>query len=206
MPNFHFENHYGRRDNKIICGVDEVGRGPLAGPVVAAAVILPFDLAADIAPLINDSKKMSAKQRDVVNGWLLTHARVSVAEASVEEIDRVNILQASMLAMRRAVDGLGTPIDMALVDGNRCPKLTCAATPIVKGDGKSLSIAAASVAAKVVRDHLMKKLAGDHPGYGWERNMGYGTAEHLSALRQLGATPWHRCSFAPVYELNVLTG
>jgi ribonuclease HII len=206
MPDFHFENLYGRDKGKIICGVDEVGRGPLAGPVVAAAVILPTDFAAEFCLQINDSKKLSAKQRESVNVLLRAHARVSVAEASVEEIDRINILQASLLAMRRAVDGLGVLIDRALVDGNRCPQLFCDAAPIIKGDSKSLSIAAASIAAKVMRDRLMKKLAVEYPGYGWERNMGYGTAEHLRGLQELGATPWHRCSFAPVHERNRLTG
>jgi ribonuclease HII len=205
MPDFLFENQYGLSAGKIICGVDEVGRGPLAGPVVAAAVVLPHGLPHAISRRINDSKKMTLKQREDVAAILHDIATVSIAEASVAEIDTINILQASMLAMQRAVSGLGVAIDMALIDGNRCPKLPCAAVPIVKGDSKSLSIAAASIVAKVARDNMMMRLATEFPGYGWERNMGYGTAEHLAALQQQGLSPWHRCSFAPVREIRLLT-
>jgi ribonuclease HII len=118
----------------------------------------------------------------------------------VEEIDEINILQASMLAMKRAVEGLQSSIDMALIDGNRCPKLACPSEAIIKGDGKSPSIAAASIIAKVTRDRLMTKLSEEHEGYGWERNFGYGTAEHMSALLTLGVTCWHRVTFAPVRD------
>ena len=200
MPDFVFENLHGRTEGKIICGVDEVGRGPLAGPVVAAAVILPDNMPDVVACEINDSKKMLQTSRERLSLWLHAHAQISIAEASVEEIDRINILQASLLAMRRAMDGLGVVIDMALIDGNRCPQTSCKAVPIIKGDSKSLSIAAASIVAKVMRDALMTQLAIDYPAYGWERNMGYGTAHHLMALRQFGATTWHRQSFAPVRE------
>ncbi len=206
MPDLSFEQRFGFLQGKIICGVDEVGRGPLAGPVVAAAAVLPSDLPPEISSRIQDSKKMSLRQREEIQPLLLEcGVRVSVAEASVEEIDEINILQASLLAMRRAVEGLGLAVDMALIDGNRCPKLSCPATPIVKGDDKCLSIAAASIVAKVTRDRMMIRLADDHPGYGWERNMGYGTAEHLDALRRIGVTKWHRVSFAPVREIELLT-
>ena len=204
MPSFDFEEKYGRRDGKIICGVDEVGRGPLAGPVIAAALIVPPDLPADILCQIRDSKKTTGKQREALFTPLTTLCRHAIAEASVDEIDTLNILQASLLAMRRAVEGLGCAIDMALIDGNKLPKLSCKAVTIIGGDDKSISIAAASIIAKVTRDRLMTKLAETHPGYGWERNAGYGTRQHLEALRQLGPTDWHRDSFAPVSQLKLV--
>ena len=202
MPDLFHEHQHGFLDGKVICGVDEVGRGPLAGPVVAAAVILPVVLPDAVRGAIRDSKKMTEARREALFDPLMELCRVSIAEASVAEIDDLNILWASMLAMRRAVEGLGVVLTMALIDGNRCPQLTCPATAIVKGDDKSLSIAAASIVAKVTRDRLMKRLAASHPGYGWDRNAGYGTAEHLAALRELGVTEWHRDSFAPVRELR----
>lgn len=195
------EIRHGFDKGKVVCGVDEVGRGPLAGPVVAAAVILPAMLPEDIRPLVRDSKTLSLAQREKLYDPLRSLCRVSVASASVDEIDSINILQASMLAMQRAVEGLGCAIDMALIDGNRCPQLACPAEALVKGDGRSPSIAAASIIAKVERDRLMAQLAAEYPGYGWERNAGYGTAEHMAAMRQLGLTPWHRRSFAPVKSL-----
>jgi ribonuclease HII len=195
------ELRHGFGDGKIICGVDEVGRGPLAGPVVAAAIILPPDLPPDILGQIRDSKQLNAAQRENLFDPLMRLCRACVAEASVEEIDGINILQASLLAMRRAVEGLNAAIDMALIDGDRCPALSCPAEAIVKGDGISPSIAAASIVAKVTRDRLMARLAERHQGYGWERNFGYGTPEHLRALKTLGTTLWHRVSFAPVREL-----
>lgn len=200
MPNPSLTNElrHGARKGKIICGADEVGRGPLAGPVVAAAVILPSDLPDDILRRINDSKKLSAAQRESLFDPILSLCRTSIAEASVEEIDALNILQASLLAVRRAVEGLKVAIDMALIDGNRCPKLDCPAEAIIQGDGLSVSIAAASIIAKVTRDRLMTGLARQHGGYGWERNFGYGTPEHMRALQTIGVTPWHRTSFAPV--------
>ena len=198
MPDFSHEQHYGLFDGNVICGVDEVGRGPLAGPVIAAAVILPPTLPPTLTHTIRDSKKMTVLQRERMFDLLMTHGKIALGESSVEEIDRLNILQASMLAMQRAVDGLAISIDMALIDGNRCPTLACPATAIIKGDNASLSIAAAAIMAKVTRDRLMIKLAQRHGGYGWERNMGYGTAEHLMGLRRFGVTPWHRTSFAPV--------
>ncbi|HRK43691.1 MAG TPA: ribonuclease HII [Gemmobacter sp.] len=182
-----------------VAGVDEVGRGPLCGPVTAAAVILD---PAHIPEGIGDSKTLSAAKREMLAGAIMASARWSVAHASVAEIDRLNILNASHLAMERAVAGLALRPGFVLVDGNRLPKsLPCPARPVVKGDAKSLSIAAASILAKVVRDHLMVDLAQQHPGYGWERNAGYPTKDHLAALLNLGVTPQHRRSFKPVHNI-----
>jgi ribonuclease HII len=207
MPDLNFEIAHGRNAGKIICGVDEVGRGPLAGPVVAAAVVIPMaGLPECLAAKINDSKKLSEKSREEIFPAITELCACSIAEASVREIDEMNILNASLLAMRRAVEGLSSKPDTALIDGNRSPTLCCPAFPIIRGDGKSLSIAAASIIAKVTRDRMMKKLAEEYPGYGWERNAGYGTAAHMEALRILGATRWHRESFAPVSKLIGVTG
>ena len=182
-----------------VAGVDEVGRGPLCGPVTAAAVILD---PAHIPEGIGDSKSLSAAKREMLAGAIMASARWSVAHASVAEIDRLNILNASHLAMERAVAGLGMVPGFVLVDGNRLPKsLPRPARAVVKGDGKSLSIAAASILAKVVRDCLMVDLAQQHPGYGWERNAGYPTPDHLAALLNLGVTPLHRRSFKPVHNI-----
>ncbi|RMB04630.1 ribonuclease HII [Eilatimonas milleporae] len=179
-----------------VCGVDEVGRGPIAGPVVAAAVIL--DPGA-IPDGLDDSKKLTAKRRERLYDALYAQAvAVSVAEASVAEIDRLNILAASLLAMRRAVAGLPVAPAAALVDGNQDPGLDMPTRLLVKGDSRSLSIAAASIVAKVFRDRLMARLSRDHPQYGWERNAGYGVPKHMAALRLVGASPHHRRSFAPV--------
>ena len=202
MPDLTHEIAAGLYEGRIICGVDEVGRGPLAGPVIAAAAILPpAGLPVEISGKIRDSKKLSAAQRDGLYAPLTALCCHAVAEASVAEIDQMNILWASMLAMRRAVEALSQPPDFALIDGNRCPQLHCPALAIVKGDDKSLSIAVASIIAKVTRDRLMTALAAQFPFYGWERNAGYGTAQHLAALRAHGTTPWHRDSFAPVSEI-----
>ncbi len=198
MPDFSNEIRLGRLQGKVICGVDEVGRGPLAGPVVAAAAILPMDLPDDLLSQIQDSKQMTRTEREEVCVPLKAKCLFAIAEASVAEIDQLNILWATMLAMQRAVEKLAQTIDIALIDGNRTPKLGCAAEAIVEGDDKSLSIAAASIIAKVYRDDLMKSLAEKHPGYGWEHNAGYGTAEHMEAIRCHGVTEWHRQSFAPV--------
>lgn len=182
-----------------VAGVDEVGRGPLAGPVVAAAVILD---PARIPDGLADSKALSAAKRERLHDEVRARAlAVSVAEASVEEIDRLNILHASMLAMRRAVEAL-PEVGFVLVDGNRVPPgLPCPGEAVVKGDALCLSIAAASIVAKVVRDRLMVDLAQQHPGYGWEANAGYPTKAHLEALLHLGLTPWHRRSFGPVHKI-----
>ncbi|MBW7851915.1 MAG: ribonuclease HII [Rhodospirillales bacterium] len=186
----------------VVAGVDEAGRGPLAGPVVAAAVVLDRScLPARLIDECNDSKQLTGRQRaelfDVIHGC----ARVGVGIAEVPEIDTWNILRASLLAMARAVTALGIAIDCALVDGNQTPTLPCRVQCVVGGDGLSLSIAAASIVAKVTRDRLMTRLAAEFPGYGWETNAGYGTPEHLRALSALGVTPHHRRSFAPVHNL-----
>lgn len=180
----------------LVCGIDEAGRGPLAGPVVAAAVIL--DPARPIAGL-NDSKKLSGKRREALAGEIRARALAwAVAEASVEEIDRLNILQATFLAMQRAVAALQVPAERALVDGNRCPKLAIPVEAVVKGDGKIASIAAASILAKTVRDAGMTALHAAYPQYGFDRHMGYPTPAHFAALAAHGASPVHRRSFAPV--------
>jgi len=182
-----------------VCGVDEVGRGPWAGPVLAAAVILD---PAQIPAGLNDSKKLTAARREALFEAISATALVAVGAASVAEIDRINILQASFLAMRRAVAGLSTPPAFALIDGNKIPpRLPCAARAIVKGDGRSLSIAAASIIAKVSRDRLMRALAATNPGYGWETNMGYGTKAHQAGLAKRGVTPHHRVSFKPIHKM-----
>lgn len=191
-----------REAGGVVCGVDEVGRGPWAGPVVAAAVVLKADgLPAELGRGIDDSKKLAPARRDRLFAWLVEHAHIGIGQASVEEIDAHNILEATMLAMARAVDALagsGLGLSLALVDGNRAPRLSCPARTVVRGDGLSLSIAAASIVAKVSRDRLMTKLAESHPGYGFERNFGYGTPAHRLALERLGPTPQHRRSFAPI--------
>ena len=179
----------------LVAGVDEVGRGPWAGPVVAAAVI--FKRGA-IPRGIDDSKLLTRARREALFEALRDTAIIGVGQAGVEEIERLNILAAAMLAMSRAVDDLAVVPDHALIDGNRAPDLPCPATTLVGGDRRSLSIAAASVIAKVTRDRLMTHLAADHPGYGWERNAGYGTAEHIAALDRLGVTVHHRRAFAPI--------
>jgi ribonuclease HII len=182
-----------------VAGVDEVGRGPLAGPVTAAAVILN---PANIPQGLADSKTLTAARRQALFGAIMDCAQVSVAHASVQEIDEMNILRASHLAMVRALAGLPRAPDHALIDGNLIPKgLTLPATAIVKGDAKSLSIAAASIIAKVTRDALMVDLAQQFPHYGWDKNAGYPTAAHLSALHIHGVTPWHRRSFKPVHNI-----
>ena len=196
-PDYAFEIEHGAPAIRI-CGVDEAGRGPLAGPVVAAAVVLDAENCPDG---LDDSKKLDEKKREAIFAALSGCAEIGVGMASVEEIDRINILEASMLAMSRAVEALARAPGFALIDGNRVPKLACPARAIVAGDGRVLSIAAASIIAKVTRDRIMSELAAKHPGYGWERNRGYGTPEHLDALKRLGATPHHRRSFAPIRNI-----
>ena len=195
MPNFALE----RRCAGIVCGIDEAGRGPLAGPVVAAAVILdPKTLPRRLKRELDDSKKLAAEAREEYAIMIRACARIGVGAASTHEIDRVNILQATFLAMRRAVMRLGIIPDIALVDGDRAPPLPCAIRTVIGGDGLSLSIAAASVIAKVTRDRLMHRLALRYGGYGWSTNVGYATAEHRAAILALGPTRHHRMSFAPL--------
>ena len=181
-----------------VAGVDEVGRGPLAGPVTAAAVILDSRC---IPCGLDDSKKLSPKIRADLFDALSDSAEIHVAHASVEEIDRLNILRATHLAMARALAGLRSPPCHALIDGNSLPRdLGVDAQTVVKGDARSLSIAAASIVAKHVRDVMMRELSETFPGYGWETNAGYGSRRHIEALRELGPTALHRHSFAPVAE------
>jgi ribonuclease HII len=200
MPNFAIE----RRCDGIVCGIDEAGRGPLAGPVFAAAVILdPRRFPKTLRDRLDDSKALPAEEREACYRALRRcanrgSAQIGVAAASVREIDAINILRASLLAMTRAVAAMGIRPDMALVDGNTAPTLDCAVRTIVKGDALSFSIAAASVVAKVTRDRLMRALASRYPGYGWETNVGYATAEHAAAIERLGVTRHHRRSFASV--------
>lgn len=198
-PDFSFEHTAMARGARCVAGVDEVGRGPLAGPVTAAAVVLD---PTRIPEGIHDSKRLSPARRAALAADLATCAEISIAHASVEEIDRLNILAASHLAMCRAVAGLARPPDHLLIDGNRLPKgLPCLAEALVRGDARVLSIAAASIVAKVARDAIMATLATEYPGYGWERNAGYPSAAHRAALKRLGATPYHRRSFAPVHKM-----
>ena len=183
----------------VICGVDEAGRGPLFGDVVAAAVILD-----PIAPIegLGDSKKLTEKVRERLYDQIYARAiSVGVGRASVEEIDQLNILQASMLAMQRAVELLSRQPDLALIDGNRCPVLTCASEAIIKGDAKEISIGAASIVAKVTRDREMLEWHTLYPHYGLDKHKGYPTSAHLKALEQHGVSPQHRRSFAPVRRL-----
>ena len=186
-------------DNRLVCGVDEVGRGPLAGPVVAAAVIL--DASKPIEGL-RDSKKLSEKKRTSLNEEIREKALCwSIARAEVEEIDNINILQASLLAMQRAVTGLAITPQHAMIDGNKIPRLSCSAEAIVGGDNLVDCISAASIIAKVERDNEMIQLDSEYPGYGLAKHKGYPTKAHLEALQQLGVTRIHRRSFAPVTRL-----
>jgi len=193
-PSYKFDEAY----ESPIIGVDEVGRGPLAGPVISAAIILNKEI---IPEGINDSKKLSKKKRIIINEQLISHHSYAIGMATVEEIDKINILQASLLSMKRAILGLNIEPKSILVDGNKLPDLEYKMYPIVKGDSKSVSIAAASIIAKVYRDKLMEDLSIQYPGYYWEKNSGYGTKQHLLALNNLGVTPIHRKTFAPIYNM-----
>ncbi|MGH8487810.1 MAG: ribonuclease HII [Gammaproteobacteria bacterium] len=194
LPDLSFE----RAAYGVVAGIDEAGYAPLAGPVVAAAVVLPQWVRKPRALHgLNDSKQVPRPERERLYAAIIQIARFGVGIATVGEIDMLNIYQANMLAMRRAVADLGITIDTALIDGNRKPGLACHMTTIIKGDARSLSIAAASVIAKVTRDRIMHRLAETYPGYGWETNVGYGTDEHYLALLRLGPTSEHRRSFAP---------
>lgn len=189
----------------IVCGLDEAGRGPLAGPVLAACVYIPPAARKEsFWQQVNDSKVLSEKKREALYDLIITHTHYGIAECSPREIDEINILQASLLAMKRALEQMSGKFAVmpthALVDGNRKPQLPCAVETVVKGDSISLSIAAASILAKVTRDRMMRDLCAQYPMYGWSRNAGYGTAEHLRALNDYGITPHHRRSFAPVRD------
>jgi ribonuclease HII len=203
MPDFAIE----RRCPGVVCGVDEAGRGPLAGPVVAAAVVIDRRrFRGELRRVLDDSKALPRGLREECCRALQAGARtgavgIGVGAASAREVDRVNVLRASLLAMCRAVAALaaaGALPDIALVDGNIAPPLPCPVETVVRGDALSFSIAAASVVAKVTRDRIMRALAGRYPGYGWESNVGYATADHCAGIRRLGVTPHHRRSFAPV--------
>jgi ribonuclease HII len=198
VPDFSFEHDLIARGVLNVVGVDEVGRGPLAGPVTAAAVILD---PTNIPDGLNDSKALSAKKREALEPLIFANAEVSIAHATVEEIDEINILRASHLAMERAIAGLGR-VGHALIDGNMIPRgLIVPATTIIKGDARSVSISAASIVAKICRDRMMVELAQQYPGYGWDTNAGYGSKSHISALQNLGVTPHHRRSFKPVHNM-----
>ena len=194
-PSFELEAAEHQLGRSPIAGVDEAGRGPWAGPVVAAACILDPNA---IPSGLNDSKALDADARDIAYARILATSRIGVGIADVARIDRDNILQATMYAMREAIAALGVAPGLVLIDGNRIPKLDYPARAIVKGDAKCLSIAAASIVAKVTRDRLMIALGRDHPGYGFERHKGYGVPEHKAALERLGVTPHHRRSFKPI--------
>ena len=190
---------------QCVCGIDEAGRGPLAGPVVAAAVVLPdgYEL-----PGLNDSKKLTAKKREALFEQLMADDAVlkCVAEASVQEIDELNILRATHLAMARAAQGIIPSVDFCLIDGLAVPNFPLPSLNLVKGDARCLSIAAASVLAKVTRDRYMEQLAEQFPQYGFERHAGYGTKAHLEAIRTYGVTVHHRRSFAPVAQMELPLG
>ena len=202
MPHYIYESRLLKTIAGPVCGVDEAGRGPLAGPVVAAAVILDKKR---IPKGLNDSKQLSEGDREEIFPRILEMAvAVGVGEASAGEIDMINIRQATHLAMARAVRALPVAAQFALVDGNDAPALPCKCDTLVKGDGRSVSIAAASIIAKVTRDRLMARLHDEHPGYNWKRNKGYGTPDHLEGLRTCGVSIHHRRSFSPVH--NILCG
>lgn len=198
MPDFSLEDDF----TGPVAGIDEVGRGPWAGPVVACAVVLDrASFPADLAAKLDDSKKLTERRRDALIEPLMDCAAVGLGEASVAEIDELNILQATFLAMHRALVALPVHPVAALVDGNKDPGLGLETRTVVKGDSRSLSIAAASVIAKVTRDRMMRDLSEAFPGYAWEKNAGYGTKAHQDGLAAHGVTPHHRRSFAPIARL-----
>lgn len=198
VPDFSIEIQSGKN---IIAGVDEAGRGPLCGPVVAGAVVfLKYDF--DNMPLITDSKQMNEKQRNVAYDWITNNKNIiwSVAQCSALEIDELNILRASLTAMKRAIDGLKIKPEYCLIDGNKMPDNICG-EPVVHGDAKSLSIAAASIVAKVSRDRLMHELSKHFPQYGWDKNAGYPTPQHLMAIQKYGVNEHYRKTFGPVKKI-----
>jgi ribonuclease HII len=198
-PDFTIELEAMRQGTRLVCGIDEAGRGPWAGPVVAAAVVLDPDC---IPPGLNDSKKLTEAEREALFEPILRSARVGIGIGEVERIDRDNILQATLWAMEQAARQI-EGVALALVDGNRAPPLSCRVQTIVEGDARSLSIAAASIVAKVTRDRIMIGQDGIYPQYGFARHKGYGTAFHQDALLRHGPTPLHRRSFAPVAALFI---
>ncbi len=193
-PSFEIEDGF----DGVIAGVDEAGRGPWAGPVVAAAVVLDRET---MPEGLRDSKTLTEKRRKELAGALWQCARIGVGVSSVDEIDQMNILRASLLAMSRAVANLPAAPAIALVDGHIKPKLRCPAYTVIKGDAKSFSIAAASIIAKTTRDRMMRELARDYPDYQWQKNKGYGAPAHREALDRCGVTPHHRKSFAPIHKM-----
>lgn len=204
MPDWNIESEF----SGAVCGIDEAGRGPWVGPVVAGAVIfLTREINPELLKGINDSKKLSATKREKLYNMLLEeeksgHITYGIGEASAAEIDELNILQATFLAMKRAVQNLRISPSHALIDGNRLPAdFCCPCSCYIGGDGRSYSIAAASILAKVYRDNLLKELALKYPGYGFEKNAGYGTKEHIEALKKYGITPEHRKSYRPIKEI-----
>ena len=203
VPDFVHEARLHARGFELVAGVDEVGRGPLAGPVVAAAVILDPDHLPDG---LNDSKKLTASVRERLFTEIMRHAHVAIASIPAARIDVINIRQATFEAMAGAVNGLAVRADFALIDGRDVPPLPCPAEALIGGDRRSLSIAAASIIAKVTRDRMMTLLAQTYPDYGFEKHMGYGTAKHLKALDLHGPTPLHRMSFAPLKHAETTTG
>lgn len=202
MPDFSYEDTAQARGFSVICGIDEAGRGPWAGPVVAGAVILNrASLTKDLIKGLDDSKKLKSARREELLEQLKLHAVIGVGQANVEEIDEMNILKATLAAMVRAIEDLNVFPDFALVDGNCAPDFIFESECIIRGDGASLSIAAASIVAKVTRDQIMADLAQTYPEYGWDRNAGYGTREHRKALETYGATLAHRKSYAPIQKI-----
>jgi len=198
-PDYSFEQAAQAAGSRIVAGVDEVGRGPLAGPVVAAAVVLN---PARIPDGLRDSKMLTARRRAALAEILQDVAQVGIGSASVAEIDQINILRASHLAMARAIAALPVAPDHVLIDGNMIPRgLAVSAQPLIKGDARCVSIAAASIVAKIWRDRVMWDLAQQFPGYGWETNAGYPSKSHKAALQNLGVTPHHRRSFKPVHNI-----
>lgn len=193
MDWLYYENTAYEKGYNLVCGVDEAGRGPLAGPVCAAAVVLPKGL---ILEGVNDSKKLTEKKREALFDVITQQALDwSIAFATVEEIEEINILNAAMLAMKRAVEGLKNPVDFAIIDGNKKPPLEIDCEAVVKGDAKSMSVAAASILAKVSRDRILRQYAVDYPQYGFEKHKGYGTKVHVEALKKYGPCEVHRPSF-----------
>jgi ribonuclease HII len=204
-PTFYEENAVWQNGYRYIAGIDEVGRGPLAGPVVAAAVILPGEFEADWKPLVNDSKQVTPSVREELFPYITGIAiSIGVGQSDVKTIDRKGIAKATRLAMKKAVDQLSPPPDFLLVDYLHLPEIRLPQKGITHGDCLSFSIACASIIAKVTRDHLMVELDKTYPGYKFAQHKGYGTPEHLECLRRFGPSPVHRCSFQPVRDMMML--